>query len=248
MKKKFAFAAIIVVVLCLIACDSFFSSSWGSPRDFKASNVKVNAGNVDQWVKKAISEPGLAKAVSEAIRREIGKTYGKDRAKLATGGAKIAVESSKIGEALFTTTKDLMDRLLNDEDFDEDKLNEMLDKFKGSVDKSAADDLAAIVGSCINMNGNVPTFNSDFTSEVKAGDAFLSAMVLTLALMEGHSWDELLDDESLLEGFYSNGTTIEVTGSPRDPRAVALAAYINMFATHPDFKDDDLGKWFADLI
>ena len=69
--KKIAFIAILAFAISLMACDEFFSTSWGSPREFQLSNVNVEGDNVDQWFELVVGDPDLALIVSDAIAETV---------------------------------------------------------------------------------------------------------------------------------------------------------------------------------
>jgi hypothetical protein len=262
MKKKFVFLALIAVVLCLFSCDTFFSTSWGKPRKFTSANITVSPDNVDQWVERALSDPALAGEITKAIKDKLNDpdlTDPEEKAKLAGGGAKLAVAASGIGELIFTNAEGVIGGLFEGEGFSQETLTELLKDLLDGISKEAADDLTEIVGHCYDNRGqsvNAPYFENDFIEQLTPGDAVQVVMVLALAELGEELGDtgftDINDLTNLTAGLGFSTANIDgvaqiVVPDDASEKTVALVAYLNVMNSDPKFTEG-LGGEFLGLF
>ena len=244
--KKIAFLTLLAFVLLLSSCDNFYSNSWGKNRDYDPAKIKVNAANVDEWVRASVGNPALARAVAAAIQRELNRQPPlpqNERLKLLQAGVRLAADSSGLGESIFTAGS----KTIKDMDFDDlkegkikDLLNDLLDDFNAKDGIGAADAIGAMLGGFIENQDTAPRFEKGVADNFKAGDVAEAILVLVLGeLSDGIPPDwENLDDLNL--GISVDDSVdppqVIVDGDPSE-NAIALAAYLNLIL------DDTTGKY-----
>ena len=230
-----AIIAIFFLALSFTACDDFFSSSWGNPRAFDAANVNVNSNNVDQWVRAAMGNPALAAAVAERILQELRHAPpGTDRAKLMQGGIRLAIESSGLGTIILSQAADILGDVDN---LDQDSITNMLENIQnnfvagGGID--AAELLAEILLTDVEIEGNTPRFTEYFVSIASPGDVAEAVMVLALGLVGDDYADidiEEWSDPDALGIIIDLETNTVTVNENADDKQIALAAYLNLIA------------------
>jgi len=243
--KKTVFLAFLVFILTFTSCDDFFSSSWGTSREYDPSNINVNAGNVDQWIKTAVGNPALAEAITEKIIQELENVSGPDKVVLMQAGIKLAVESSGLGILILINAADLLG---NFDKNDTEALTDILDKiqegFNSGGGPNAANNLATIACSGIIIdNDGVPVFEPEFANSVSPGDVAEAIMVLVLGELSSGSIEDWSELDSY--GLSKDGTdeNPKITVDPdATPGQIALAAYLNLIADSDNsaFNDNPL--------
>jgi len=246
--KKIVFLVVLVIVLAFASCDNFFGKSWGTPREYDVSKIEVNAGNVAEWVDRAIGNPELAAAITDKIIEELDKASADDKAILMEAGINLAVESSGMGESMLTHAADILGDMDN---LDPDDVTELLRKMRGDFNskggRKAAKNIATIANKGLKVsNDGIPTFDDGYANSAKPGDVAEAIMVLVL----GELGDGDLDDWGDIENQYP-GLEIDDTLDPPMVKALpgassselALAAYLNLIVTGGSkFDDNDLTK------
>ena len=235
---------ILIIALSFTACDDFFSSGWGSPRDYRVGNINVTANNLDNWLDRTLGNQPLAMRVSEAILIRLNNPpplSEEHRARFQRAGIRIAVEASGLGTALLNNAFGLLADMADFEGLGYDKLKEILGGIQGSLRGSgsaAAESIASMVAMDIDTSSGVPTFpSSSFVHQANPSEVAKTIMVLTLAETEHERLDISQGDWEYfcLEAF---GLDLNPEGkvvvaydnmSPR-PTTLALAAYLNLIA------------------
>ncbi|MDR2783493.1 MAG: hypothetical protein LBB48_06585 [Treponema sp.] len=171
------FALLFVVAFAFVSCDGFFSTTWGSPRDYDPSKIDVNAGNVDQWIAEAAGNPKLAKAIADKIKAELANaTHGTltpDQLNLQNAGVKLAIEASGLGTALINSASSVISELSSGDGPNGETIRDLLEDIQSdfkATGPAAADDLAAIARySLTNLSDSFsgqepPTFSSGYAA------------------------------------------------------------------------------------
>ena len=244
--------ALFAFALFFASCDNFFSSSWGTPREYDLSNMTVNASNVNEWLDLAVGNPELAEALTKKIIEEMKKVSPGSNAFLILqqAGVRLAVESSGLGEALVSNAAEALSSLDNSNaGMDEVKniLGKVQRDFNSNNGKASADNIAAITGQSLQsgtiyQGGEAPVFNPGFANRVKPEDAVEVVVVLVLgALAEtntninnlsSENWSEM---ENLTSGLTLEGSQVVVDPDNPNPTPIglALAAYLNLMSSDP---------------
>jgi hypothetical protein len=229
--------------LIFTSCDNFFSTSWGTKREYDSSRIVINAGNIDEWIEAADGNPALAAAITDKIKQELsgaGSNGGQltpDQAKLQQVGIDMAIEASGIGTAIITSAADIVSNLqnLNTSDADglkntmTDLLNNVVNTFKEVNGSGAAHNLAEVVNVSLtddvsdylfttdnpsDMNNlTYPEFSDQFAANAKAGDVGQAVMVLALAVIDDKI-NEVLTTGTLNDNLTEYGIVIDNTVSP----------------------------------
>jgi hypothetical protein len=248
--KKIAYYILItfVFVLCFSACDDFFSSSFGTPRSYNEANIDINAGNVDEWLRRAVGNPELAAAITRRIIQELANNDlpAPDRAILLRAGISIAVESSGLRTSLITNVAGSLGDLLDD-DAEEgimiDMLNDIRDDFNKKNGKQAADNIATMAYFSIDyQDGKPPTFDPAFSKDVGPVEVVEAVMVLLL----GELGSEPIRDD--FENIGDLGLHLEINGDGEviiadngelSDNVIVLAAYLNLIITGGSVFDEN---------
>jgi hypothetical protein len=260
MAKKIMARALAVLgaALLLGACDNFYSTSWGTPRSYKADNIKINASNADTWVEASVGNPELAAALLERIKQDLAKTeQGKptaDQVKLQEAGIKIAIEYSGLGTSVVEHAGDVMDMLSSGKS---DEILSALDIIETLVEErgnDAAKNIAEIVSGSLSKEtyavGEVPAFTAapagsdhDYYADTAApGDVAQAVLILGMTVFKDHvdNFSNVnLNDPDLQANIHlrvNEGGKVTVSEGA-SPEAVALAAYLNLIG------DDTSGKF-----
>ncbi|MCL2232793.1 MAG: hypothetical protein FWB99_06920 [Treponema sp.] len=236
-----ALAAALAFTLSFTACDDFFSSGWGSPREYSAGNINVTVNNLDRWLDRTVGNPPLARLVSENISAQVADPNHPHRQQFQQAGVRMAVESSGLGVALLNNALDIVSDMADASDDElegmlRDVLSGVQRDFRNSGGSVAAENITSIVyGDIYLASGDVPTFNHgtfarypNFATPSEVGQAIL---VLTLALVDEkeadfYDWDDF-DIYDIGLNFYSGNVVVVGTTSPM---LVVLAAYLNLIA------------------
>jgi hypothetical protein len=252
----------VLLLLCVLVfsgCDQFFSTSWGTARDYDPGKIKLNAGNVDSWVTTAVGNPKLATALTDKIKDELkGVPPGnpsKDQEKLQEAGVTLAIEASGIGESILSNASGLISKLSDDENLEEAKdtvtelLGDIQNDFRSNNGSKAAGNLAEIISGSLDPNklgnGDNPEFSGLYAEKAKPSDVGQAVMVLALSIIEDKGLNVSSVDLDHLES-QSLGITIE-NGRAKidenaDQKTIVLAAYLNLIA------EDKGGKFGSNSI
>ena len=243
-----AVLAIVVLVVSLTACDDFFSSGWGNPRDYKTENINLTANNLDSWLERTIGNPPLAMRVTEAILNRLGENPSTlspaDRARFQRAGITIAVEASGFGLALLNNAFGTLANLAEYEGLGYNKLKEILVGIQSDLRSSgcaAAESIAKIAD--VNINNGIPTFpNDSFVHQANSSEIAKTIMVLTVAEVEYNGmnisegeWDNF--DLVAIGLELNDDGKVVVNDTNARPTTHVLAAYLNLIAN--DTSDDD---------
>ena len=245
------------------SCDSFYSTSWGKPREYKASNIKVTADNVDSWVEAAAGNPELAAAISKAIKDKLkGMTQGAPTAeqlKLQEAGTKIAVEEAGLGTTILGKAGSLLDKLENIGNTPQngpDNVTGILLEIRDELEKNsakAAADISGIVGGSLNAapgsyqtTGGTPEFCQDYAETAQPSDVGQTILILAMTVFNKNTIEDLqsldlteegLNDKVKLE-INQGSSKVDVLQNAK-PEAVTLAAYLNMISADKTGKFDN---------
>ena len=240
----------LIFALTLTACDDFFSSSWGSPREYRAENINVTVNNLDRWLERTVGNPPLARLVSENISRQVQDPHHPHRGRFQSAGVRIALESSGLGVALLGNAMNILSNMADTDDEMDDMLKDVLSGIQGDFRRTdgvgAANTITEIVINDINP-GNVPIFrdnsfahNPNYATPSDVGQVVL---VLTLAVLEerGKDIDDWDDFDLEKIGLHEVPNEEKVGVEPGASNTLrALAAYLNLIAGDSRFDDNFL--------
>jgi len=251
--KKTAIFITIVLILFLSSCDSFFSKSLGSFREYDPAKINVTAANVDEWIRASVGNPALAKAVYEAIQRELKKPSVPDKPALREAGLRLAIISSGLGELILTDGaaifKDIdFDNIEDPEELVKEILDAIINGFESYGGSDAADAITDLLAGVMNDpdddDYDYPKFDGTAES-FTAGDVAEAILILVLAELSRimadvddffDEWDGSVDNLGIGLGFKDGHVVID--GDPSD-NAPTLAAYLNLIIEDKDGKFDD---------
>jgi hypothetical protein len=246
-KQGVTIGALLMAVLVLGSCDSFFSTSLGKERDYNTANVDVNASNVDSWIQSAKGNPKLAATLTDKIKQELksGNLSAKDKAKLQAAGVSLALEASGIGPSMISNASDAINKLQKgDVNALPNVLKELQSDFKANNGPKAADNLAEIVGGSLPKapgeykTGEVPSFtNDEYAANAKPADVGQAVVLLAIAVIDEKDMNNIKLDDLNKQGISINNEGRAVVTENHTPESVALAAYLNLIA------DDKTGKY-----
>ena len=277
--KKIAVLVSIVLLLSFSACDDFFTSSYGErfAREYNPDNININSGNVNDWIRRATGNAGLALAVSGKIKSDLEGFEGDidpATAALIDGGVKLAIEASGVGASIVNNVMSNVDSLISGAEPDESitQMEAILlgiqDDFQNKNGKEASSNLAAILGHAITgkEEGGIPVLDPEYINKSSPNDVAFGVIVLTLGIIEDapdfriedvediEEWGSFVTDVVTGLRFNADDHRVTVdtsTGAPSD-EALALAAYFNLFMDAPDdfmngVLTGPLGKMFLNL-
>ena len=249
-----AILAIFFITISFTACDDFFSSGWGSPRDYRVENINLTVNNVERWFDRSIGNPPLAMRVNEAIllRLDDPNLSPEDRRVFLMYGVRIAVASSNMGVIILSNALGALADLADNYEDMADMLLEILGSiqsdFRNAGGSAAADNIANMVmrnnGIQTGPNG-APIFSGDsFANDASPSDVAKIIMVLALAEAEYRDldMDEYWDFDLYELGLELDGNYVVIidTSEPPSPTLLALAAYLNLVNTDDRFEDNFL--------
>ena len=262
--KKAALFISIILVFSLAGCDSFFSSSWGSPREFDPNNIDVNSRNINAWINRSVCNPGLAEAVAIKVRQNLSSATGSEKAALVNGGIILAVEASGIANSMLNNAlnplKDLVDGISNEETSYEDVVDTVVDimggvqrDFINNNGRVNANNLAHIINSsAANDDGVLPKMKADHIEN--PDDLVLATIVLAISVFDMAGIDAAtanFDNMNVLATQIGDDITYVGGGFNVDPNASAevkaLAACVNLI-TSDELKETFLTKIIKDLF
>ena len=254
-----AFLAILALAFSLTACDDFFSSGWGNPREYRVENINLTVNNIERWFDRSIGNPPLAARVNEAILLRLEDYLSpEDRRVFQRYGVRIAVSSSNMGVIILSNALDVLANLADFDDMEDEDIEEMLLDILGSIQNdfrnaggvAAGENIANMIGGDIDTTAaGVPTFNADsFVHEASPSEVAMAIMVLTLAIVEDSQYADSISDwenfdlEALDVGLDINDEgQVIVTGDDTNPKVLVLAAYLNLIkADSGRFEDNFL--------
>ena len=251
-KKRFVIGVLLLGSLLAISCDTFFSSSWGTSREYDVSKIDINSDNVDSWLESASGNSKLAETLTEKIRQQLkGKVKQgsptKEQAILQQAGTKLAVESAKIGETIISVATGTITNLNtgNVQGF-VDLLGKVQSDFRANNGTKAASNLSEIVSGSLDKKpgdyqvGEAPSFPKDneFAKISESGEVGKAVVLLVLAITDQKDIDDVKLDKLDQQGIAidpNNGKALVAHNAT--PESVALAAYLNLIA------DDTTGKY-----
>ena len=248
--KKVTIFLVLVFAISFTACDSFFSESWGTAREYDTSNLDVNAGNVNDWIHLAVGNPDLAAALVDKITQELKNVFNPwERAELLEAGVRLSVEASGLGTSFLTHAADILREL--DDNFDVDSLEGILvnvqDDFNSGRGIDAANNLASMAMECIVIDSNgVPRFDNFYTQTANSVDVTEALIVLVLGELGDNSVEDNWNNIALLsEGLQIRDDVLSVTSNNASENTIALAAYLNLISSNPQkFGDNPFTSFF----
>ena len=250
-QKTMCVVCALFVLVALVSCDDFFSTSWGEVRKYDLSKIHLSVDNLETWKNKSVGNPALAKAIVEKIIAELGGKSGAEKALFQKFGVQIAIEQSGIGTSIVNVAGSAMDKLEDLEDGKEEEwTKDLLVKVEGALNsgdvKGAAANIANIVGSDISditEENNIPEFTGPYAGAASASDVGMAVLLLSLAVLPDINVTNLNDIEDSHFAIVKSGTTkkINVTGDAT-PEEKAFAAYMNLIAadTTDRFEDNPI--------
>ena len=258
--KKISFPALLAVLIFALnftSCDDFFSSGWGTPRDYRVSNINLTVNNLERWFDRSIGNPDLAMRINEAIIIRLRALDPNDPARMVFQryGIRIAISSSNMGVIILSNALDALTNLADIDDLEDDAIKDLLLDILGSIQNdfvraggvAAAESIAAIADIGNFPQGEAPTFpDNSFVENANPSEVAKAILVLTLAMVEKSDevddiadWGEFdLDDLDIGLALSPDGKII-VDGDPT-PEALVLAAYLNLVNNDPRFGDSFL--------
>ena len=267
MGKTTLFAFVFILAVTFTACDDFFSSGWGTPRDYQAEHINVTVDSLDRWLDRTVGNPPLARQVNAAILKQLTNPSlsPAERAKFQRAGVRIAVESSNLGISLFTnalgTLADLADRIdsmdaAQMERLMVDILGGIQSDFKKSGGASAAQDIVTFAKMAIDHSkAAMPQFSSGsyFATEASPSEVAKAILVLTLAGAENTGLDisklDGFDLETLDLGIaVAPEGGVMLSGEDADDNAFILAAYLNLVIEENRFSESFFTSFIKDAF
>ncbi|MDR2795611.1 MAG: hypothetical protein LBB47_02730 [Spirochaetaceae bacterium] len=230
--------AALFTVFMLASCDDFFSSSWGTMRDYDLSKIKLTLDNLQELKEKAVGNPELAGALVEKIIRELDGKSGAEKAAFQEAGIDLAIEQSGIGTSILELAgKDIAN--MSDETGLQDLLGSVQNKFNSGNGKAAARNIATIVDKSLPTSGQFPP-GDQYVARASASDVGMAVAVLALAVMPdiGSSDKDLkaqMNDGN--KGISISGNTATVKSNATHEE-IAFAAYLNLILRDPNGKYD----------
>ena len=261
--KKTGFVALVIFALSLVACDEFFSTSWGDPREYEQSNIKVTGGNVEKWEELAVGNPELGIAIGEKIATILSdpnsSLSAEEKNKIRKSGIRIAVEASGIGEAILTQAADVLGEFDNDENPNEDVVRDIFKKIQKDFNAKNGKEAAELITQIVSVSGPVPGVPPKHSEapqfdppldDLSPAEVAQAIIVLALgAIKDDIDLNNLTDEdwkkiENLVDGLRVSSTgqvVVDETGgkTPSD-EALVLAAYLNHLISDPKFDDNTL--------
>jgi len=254
--KKIAIFTALICILFLSSCDDFFSKSLGSFRNYDPAKINITAANADDWIRASIGNPALAKAVYEAVQREMKSNPSSI---LREAGLRLAIISSGLGELILTDGasifKDIdFDNIDDPEEFVKDILDAIINGFESYGGTEAADAITDLLDEIIIMDetDTYPKFDGSAES-FTAGDVAEAILILVLGEIsklggfDFDEWDGSIDDLGVGLGFKDGHVIVEDSHSDN---AITLAAYLNLIIDDETYKFDDnpLTKAIKDVL
>ena len=252
--KKIAIS-LAIAVLVFSSCDDFYSSSMGSSRAYDWEKIDITISNVSDWFQATVGNPPLAEAVMKAINHRLNTvTNPYERAIFLEYASKLAMEASGLGTSILLTATDLLGVFSSDADPEDlvDNVISIFDKLQWDFitrgGAAAAANLAGLVSNGLvpgtNQPGNTPKFDPNYINRVQSSDVAEAVIVLVLGEMSnnGHFDIDNLDELENLGLDLTNDipplVKVMDNAYPSE-EAIAIAAYLNLIAEHPEKFDDN---------
>jgi hypothetical protein len=245
---------IVFIMLAMVSCDNFFSTTWGKARDYDLSKITLTQSNLESWKNKAVGNPELAKALVEKIIGNLDGLEGAEKAAYQNVGISLAIEQSGIGTIILNNAGKDLDKVINGGDADEGVMIDLLKNVQkdfGDGGKAAAESVATIANASKLEKGEgdedeiIPRFplNDPYTSLASASDVGSAVLVLALALVPDMEKEESVDTlADKIEKFHMEDDGTATVEEGASPEAFALAAYLNLI------NDDTTGKFSGNPI
>jgi hypothetical protein len=230
----------MLVGLAMISCDDFFSTTWGEPEEYDASKIKLDQSNLDQWKKKAVGNPKLAKELVEKIIGELSSKSGKEKASLQEAGIELAVEQSGMGKTILEVAGSDVSSI-NSEEGVKNLLQKVQSGLDGNTD-AAADNIAAIAnasGLLRIKGGQAPKFPDNDTYAKTADPSSVGMAVMVLALSVTPEIDPEKDLTTQIPNLDLNDKNEITVKSGASQNEIALAAYLNLISSDESGRFDD---------
>ena len=264
--------------LIFTSCDNFFSTSWGTQREYDSSRIVINAGNIDEWIDAADGNPALAAAITDKIKGELSGVSGgnltPDQQKLQQAGIELAIEASGIGTAIVSSAADVVSKL-QDLDMNDttgmqktmtDLLTNVVNTFNEVNGTGAAGNLAEIVNVSLttgsDLDGNYtynqgddvvyPEFSPQFAANAKPGDVGQAVMVLALSVIGDNIGATLNVEEGDTLDLSQYGIALDNNNSEQKMKAAAASnptpESVALAAYLNLIADDTTGKYSGNPI
>jgi hypothetical protein len=233
----------MVAVFTLYSCDDFYSTSWGEPREYDLSKIKLTQSNLKAWKEKAAGNPKLAKALVNKIIEELKSKSGAEKAAFQKAGIELSIEQAGIGTKIIELAGSSLDKISGE---DEGAIRDMLNKVQNGLKDvdAAAGNIAKIVGSSVNGTGSneKPSFDSAYVAAATPSEVGMAVMVLALATIPEIKEDtELSELATLIPNFqFEDGEVTIGDGKTPSNEELALAAYLNLITSDTEKFDNNL--------
>jgi hypothetical protein len=243
MVRNRALVLAVLVGLVVTSCDDFFSTSWGPSQEYDISKIKLEQGNLDQWKKKAVGNPDLAKKLVEKIIGELSGKSGAEKAAFQEAGIELAIEQSGMGTKILEVASSDLSNIDS-----EAGVKDLLQKVQSDLDGNtteAANNIATIASANSLLKtkaGQAPKFPRDdpYASTADASNVGLAVMVLALAVAPEIDTSKDLASQipHLSVDTESEPRAVTVTARA-SPTEIVLAAYLNLIASDTTSRFDD---------
>ena len=235
----------LIIALAFISCDTFFSDSMGSSRDYNSRNIHLTTRNIGEWAQATVGNPPLARAVMRSLQRRLNTATPTEMAIFLSYASMIAMEGSGVGASLLINSTDLLGEFVSDASPQElvDNMTEIIERLLRDIDGRGGSDasrtFANTVGLGINTENGIPTFNQAYIDSIQPSDLNDALLVLILGeLMDNDDYNvdnlgnfDALGLRTVIEPTDSGGLRSSVrVMDDRDPgpNAIAMAAYLNI--------------------
>jgi hypothetical protein len=238
---SFLLCVLVLTALVFVSCDSFFSTSWGSERDYDPSKIDLTIKNLDSWIQKSIGNPKLAAALTEKIVKKIEANpdpWNQDTATYQEKGVKLVIEASGIGTSILSNAADVFSDIENlkgdeAEQAVKDILSNVQDDFS-SGGPQAAENLTKIINGNITDPTGTPELTGIYARDASPGDVGQAVLVLALGILDdiNGDFDKLKSGTDSIAGIKLNTSDKRFfcAGSETTSQSIALAAYLNLIA------------------
>jgi hypothetical protein len=200
-----AAACIGFLSIIFISCPDVMSTSWGGWAKRAPKIPPITADNIDSLLDATVGDPEFAGALLEAIREEIPRKEGEEKARLQGAAITAAANGSGLDMALITHIGDLIDAATGKDGGGPgadniDKITETFDKIFDDVDHGIIHDLAEDLTAVLLVDGEDESiYNSSSYWEnpsVTTDSLLIAAVTLLIAetdIQGVDSFDKYLD-------------------------------------------------------
>ena len=251
MKKTGILAILIaaIMVFCFTACDVFFGTTLGTPREWDPDQITITPDNLQELLRRAAMDAAFADALSLAIIREIYREPPHAepfRSTLLTAGNAAIVKSSEIGATVLMDNITTLLDIINSDEFDGDAENLFLEMLRnlqknfGKGERAAAHLIILLAGEIT----RVQPYEFVKTNWIDNANAIQAVLILTVVMLGEDELDDTSDLVDLLNFTVKDGKihVNEPIVEPEPGMARTLAAYINYFTS------DESDSAFSDYI